>query len=94
MTVRDGLSVFDGLKKYSWRCNGVLKNVGESSRSGRIVTTQEHEIHPFTGKDVELTLSNARQFLISRETLSNEQVKKLFQITISQPRTAPKSYSV
>ena len=40
VTVRDGLSVFDGLRRYSWRCNGVRGNVGGSSQSGRIVTTR------------------------------------------------------
>ena len=40
VTVRDGLSVFDCFRKYSWRCYGVRGNVGGSSRSGRIVTTR------------------------------------------------------
>ena len=40
VTVRDCLLVFDWLRKYSLRCNGVRGNVGGSSRSGRIVTTR------------------------------------------------------
>ena len=42
VTVRDGLSFFDRLRKYSWRCNGVRGNFGGSSRSGRIVTTRHN----------------------------------------------------